>query len=463
MKKTISAILILAVATTLFSSCAADGPQLLDFIGNTEEFTADFGGDTITFGLRSFEEADMIIPGDSNNALEADEQREKISRIEKTLHCVIEQQLQEDSSMIAAAIAGQATKTDIYFGASYEHMNWYRTGLLYDYNEIDAVDLSDTEKWGSKDRQNIMSYQGAIFGVYPKPQVIPEGSAGIVLVNDKLIQSYNQPTPKELLENGNWTFDYFTDYVVAVSDMRTDPPTYGMTIVWGQEFTFPLTAIFANGSSILSTNENGKHQFNLANDQKARTALEWSAEVYRTGVITEDDYGTASWAGMFANGQSAMWVGSSGVGLTINQSEAPLTLMSDGFSFINFPYGPDAVYGETPSTYYVASMSYAIPISSDPDDMGLFINEFCTSYLTEDEIASKIEDYRDQFFYHPEDYDTVYRAGETAMYTYFNSELFDVQTDISEALNEILKGKKNVTEAFTSITPRVMDAIEDFE
>ncbi len=186
--------------------------------------------------------------------------------------------------------------------------------------------------------------------------------------------------------------------------MNADTPIYGMTHYMGQLCQLPLTAVFANGSSILVEDSYGGLKFNLLDDNKAKTALEWSKEVYDTGVVFEDNYDGTN-AGFFSNGRSSLWLGGAWVGTT-NREGYPLNELKDGFSFMCLPYGPDAVYGETYSSFIFVSNCISVPISSDEYDMAAFLNEFC-SELSEDDLMALQEETRNFYFFHAEDYDYV--------------------------------------------------------
>ncbi len=457
MKKFISAI-IATVLTVTITSCTAEAPHLLNFIDNNEEYTPDFSGRTIIFGLRSFGEGDLIIPETTTNTLEADEQRAKVNNIKKLLNCNIEQKIQEDSSVIVGAIASQSTDIDIYYGASYDQSQWCKAGILHDFRENDVIDITDESRWGTEKRQQAMTYKGIVFGILPQNAIGISDATGIILTNDHKINSFAQPTPKELLENGNWTFDYFKDYVVSVSDMNASTPIYGMTIARSQEYILPLTAALANGSSMLKPTDEGNYEFTLGKDPKAVYALDWISEVYQTGVIADDNYND-TFSGYFSNGLTSLYIGTTGVG-TANLDGFPLRELNEGFSFISFPYGPDAEYGKTNSTFFIATMSYAIPVSSDAHDMGLFLNEFCKNSMSEEEILLKKQNYIEQYFHHPEDYDYIYEIGNGSSYMFLLSELYEVHGEIRDSLTSVMKGNRSATESLDKITPRV-EAILD--
>ena len=177
-----------------------------------------------------------------------------------------------------------------------------------------------------------------------------------------------------------------------------------MTHYPGQLCQLPLTAIFANGSSLIQDKGSGDLEFNLMSDPKAIAALEWAKEVYDTGVIAADNYDN-TFAGYFKNGRSSLWLGGAWVG-TSNREGYPLNEMNEGFSFMCMPYGPDAVYGETYSSFIFVSNCIAVPISSDEYEMSSFLNEFC-SELSEEDMNALADETRNYYFFHPEDYDFV--------------------------------------------------------
>ncbi|MBQ2881394.1 MAG: hypothetical protein IJE40_03930, partial [Clostridia bacterium] len=308
-KKALLLAILLLVATV--TSCASDGPVLKDFIRNMENETADLGGRTVLFGVSAITEDGLIPLQDSTSAM-SDAQRKLIKNVEERLHCVVEQDV-FDKDALAASIGSFNCKFDLLYDHTGNQIDLVKAGLLHDLNTFEVLDLSNVNKWGTAQDQLHRTYQGKVFGVKPRSAASTYTSLeGVMMVNDSLIKTFGQPTPKELFEQGNWTFDYFTDYVVKVSDMKADEPIYGMSYYNGQLSQLPLTAIFANGSSLLQNSNSGSLSFNLMKDPKAVAALDWAQEVYETGVLKEEDAATNS--NTFISGRSSLWLGGAWVG-----------------------------------------------------------------------------------------------------------------------------------------------------
>lgn len=452
----ISIILLVAVVT----SCSAEAPELLDFMGNESEFSvADLGGRTVYIGVTEITK-DGPIPIPEDTSTKADTQREIIEKVEGKLHCNIAQDI-ADLDNIAASIVSDNCKFDLIYTHTANILDLIKGNMFYDLNEMEGIDLSNEAKWGSAQDQLHRTYQGKVFGVKPRNAGSTYGSLeGVLHVNDALIQRFGQPTPKELLEQGEWTFENFIPYVTAVSDMNAETPTYGMTTYSGQLHQLPLTAIFANGSSLLSVDDSGSYSFNLSNDPKAVTALEWARDVYATGTVVVDDFDDTP-AGYFTNGRASMFLGGAWIGTT-NRDGYPLNELEDGFSFICVPYGPDAEYGETYSSFIFVSNCLAVPISSDEYEMAAFLNEFCAE-LSEEDMNLLADETKNYYFFHPEDYDYVIDMADNAVYTYLYAELDEVRDTIVDALESITQGKSNISESLTSIESRVESALENIK
>ncbi len=460
MRKKIFSIIAICIFIAMTTSCAAEAPELLSFMGDASDFSkADFGGRTVYIGVQEIN-SDGLVPIPEDTSTKADTQWEIINRVQSSLNCEIKEHVIDFKNVLASIISDNC-KTDMFYTHTAVLRDLIEADVLYDINKMEGIDLSNESKWGSAQDQRHRTYQGKVFGVKPRTASSTYGSLeGVMMVNDALIKRFGQPTPKELLEQGNWTFDYFPDYLVSVSDMNADTPIYGMTHYMGQLCQLPLTAVFANGSSILVEDSYGGLKFNLLDDNKAKTALEWSKEVYDTGVVFEDNYDGTN-AGFFSNGRSSLWLGGAWVGTT-NREGFPLNEMNEGFSFMCMPYGPDAVYGETYSSFIFVSNCIAVPISSDEYEMSSFLNEFC-SELSEEDMNALADETRNYYFFHPEDYDFVLDMADNAVYTYLYGELDKVRDVILNSLEDITKGSGTVSESLSSIIGKVEAELENIK
>lgn len=460
LRKNIFSLIAIFLLVAMMTSCAAEAPELLDFLGSADEFAvADFEGRTVYIGVQEINR-DGLVPVPDDTSTKADTQWEIIKNVQNKLNCEIKQEVVDFDNVMASIIAFNC-KYDVFYTHTAVLIDLIKADILYDISQMEGIDLSNEAKWGSAQDQRHRTYQGKVFGVKPRNASSTYGSLeGVIMANDSLIKEFGQPTPKELLEQGNWTFDYFPDYLVSISDMNSETPTYGMTHYKNQLCQLPLTAIFANGSSILTEDSSGKLKFDLMNDPKAVTALEWAKEVYDTGVIVEDNYDDTN-AGYFTNGRSSLWLGGAWVGTT-NREGFPLNEMNEGFSFMCMPYGPDAVYGETYSSFIFVSNCIAVPISSDEYEMSSFLNEFC-SELSEEDMNALADETRNYYFFHPEDYDFVLDMADNAVYTYLYGELDKVRDVILNSLEDITKGSGTVSERLSSIIGKVEAELENIK
>ena len=456
MKKRIVILLTIVFAFSFVSSCAAESSELISFMGGADDsFTADLKGRDVIIGVAQIDK-DSIVPIPEDTSTKADTQRRIIKDVEIKLNCNVTQE-EVDYDHIAASIMADNCKFDLMYSHTATHFDLIKAGLFYDISKMEGIDLSNEAKWGSAQDQTHRMYKGQVFGVKPQNAGSSYGSLeGVILANDALIQRFGQPTPKELLEQGKWTFDTFVDYLTAVSDMSSDEPIYGMSVYTGQLHQIPITAIFANGSQLLNVSDSGEYSFDLLSDPKAIKALEWSKDVYDTGVVVEDDFDDTP-AGYFTNGRSSMFLGGAWIGTT-NRDGYPLNSLESGYSFICVPYGPDGVYGETYSSFIFVSNSISVPITSDEFEMACFLNEFCVE-PTEEEMIELQEETKNYYFFHPEDYDYVMDMASNAAYTYLYAELDEVRSDLMTALENITQGKNAISESIGSVQAKVENAL----
>ncbi|MDF2686737.1 MAG: extracellular solute-binding protein family 1 [Clostridia bacterium] len=460
-QKSISLLLMLLLVFAMFSACGTPSADNTgeDGTGVDEEVEyLDFNGREFIVATRSTDESDLIIPSPENISLEADASRTKIALTEQLLNCKVSQIQLPATNVIMADVTSGTSSFDIGYGASYDEYGWYKAGLLLKLNDIEALDITDESKWGTAEYLKSLSFKDEVYalGLYAWSSGVG-GAEGILLVNDGLVNQFNQPHPKELLEQGQWTFETFLQYVQDVSDINADTPIYGMTIFPGQIFQLPLTAVFANGGTLIETDSDGRSIFGLDNSD-ALSSIEWAKSVYDTGVVKEEKGGGPA-STFFSANESTLWLGGSWVGL--DESEwAPLKNLNS-FTWVTFPYGPKAEYGKTIASYNLARMGLAIPSDKDGEEVGYFMN-ILFSEREDFTFAQKSENVKKQFFFDPADYDTAVNLSVNAVYTHLYAELSDVRDRFFNKLVSIVKGKSTPTEAIASIKENIQTEIDKY-
>ncbi len=195
MKKKIISFIAIVLLISMVASCASDAPELLDFLGSDDFYSAaDFGGRTVYIGVQEIN-SDGLVPIPEDTSTKADTQWEIINRVQSSLNCEIKEHVIDFKNVLASIISDNC-KTDMFYTHTAVLRDLIKADVLYDINKMEGIDLSNESKWGSAQDQRHRTYQGKVFGVKPRTASSTYGSLeGVMMVNDALIKRFGQPTP----------------------------------------------------------------------------------------------------------------------------------------------------------------------------------------------------------------------------------------------------------------------------
>lgn len=358
----------------------------------------------------------------------------------------------------AMSISG-TNEADIVFGSGDKLISLYPTGIFADINELEEIDLTDTEKFGPDSIREFAKYQGKVYSLYQTGAINWPGSPfnvfNAVLVNDDIVEDFGLDHPVEMYEQGTWTFSNFKTFIQNATD--TDPTNYiyGLDATWFGHVILPQSALYANGCPPVAENAQGKYEFGYTSTAAAH-ALEWANDIYsmkENVVNSADGYSSSSY---FATGNATLFLGHSFY-LTTEGSDIQKNI--ERISFVTFPYGEDIEYGSVCTGFYDTPLATSIVRNGDEQETAYILNHILDPMVGNEngEYLSYLETY---FF--PDDsssFEIYTDAGKNASYEY-TAQLGAVYGDITEALTGITKGERSVTEAITSITNRVNAEID---
>ena len=205
--------------------------------------------------------------------------------IEQTYNCkIIRSGFNFDStSAFASAFAAGNVNADFCTASFKELRDYYQAGILEDLEQLENLDASDEAKWGIEAKRDAGRYGGVLYafpvaGSMYVPRFLTY--SGAIIYNYVLYEDFNiGTTPKEMVEEGDWTFDNFLTLIQDCSDLSGQRPIYGLE----NQCSLLSIAIGANGSNVI-VNRNGKFVSGLTVDATVN-ALEWVRKLNQTGCI----------------------------------------------------------------------------------------------------------------------------------------------------------------------------------
>lgn len=291
-KRLVLLVLCFAMVFTFFSACNGNNEDT----GKIDIASKDFKGEKFYY-LGSIIVADPADDKDSKvepGTLPYLESREdevlynQCLYIEDTYNCKIIRGGfgYPTTASFAAAFAAGNVKADFCRATLKELRDYYTAGILEDLEKISTIDAKDEEKWGIMSKRDAGSYGGVLYafpvmGSMYTPFVTTY--SGALIYNYELYDSFNVgKTPREMVEDGSWTFDNFLSLLYKVSDTAAQRPVFGLQM----KNSLPSVVLGANGANTIMQ-KNGKYYCGYR-DQKTINALEWARKVYQSGCIGGD-------------------------------------------------------------------------------------------------------------------------------------------------------------------------------
>ena len=258
-------------------------------------------------------------------------------QVERKYNCRIVRQPSlghSSGAAFAAAYAAGEQPADMICGNSLLLRDLYKSGILIDLNTIQAIDTDDEEKWGIKEQRVCTTQNGQLYAIpMAGSRYMPitrEYFAAFACNMDVYNQFRLDYTPREMIEQGKWTFNGFYDLLLDVYDVDPENKIYGLAL-----YNSIVTAsVYANGGDFV-VKERGRYVFGYTKPDAIK-ALEWAQKIYRTrGMIGEH---TDFYAG------KATFV--------LDTPNHLIHTSLKNVAWLPFPYGPDVEYGTTCVSYF---------------------------------------------------------------------------------------------------------------
>jgi hypothetical protein len=463
MKKT-ALLLIILISFSIFTACGTKENAGVDGqnANNEKENT-----------LQDFDGAEFIVESSWINdfchekegvTLDLDIARAWWKQVEKDLNCVITPHLVDPQPLIAASVASGVKQNDLMFIEARDMYQLAKAEYLVNLDELENIDPLDESRWSQNYGREMYTYKGISYAVKQRSYTGAAGgiSGGTLVFNDNLIKEFNAPNPYELLENGQWTFDTFKDLLPKVTDTTADRRIYGL--VQQNDDLLPKSAVFANGGHA-AVEKDGKLIFGFTQPE-AISALEWAKSIMSDkDVFKKVDYSN----GDFAKGKATFYLSQAWVNMIMDEAFKNFsTIMNDiSFSWIHFPYGPNAEYGKTMAAWEQSTIQeWSIPITCDDAESSAYLLNYWLDPAkgNPEEYEKTAADYnarqRSQFFFSDQSYE-AFTFIDTNKILDYPLGLEDVRDQLNNTLYSAARGSKSIIEALSAIETKVNDILDE--
>lgn len=321
---------------------------------------------------------------------------------------------------------------------------------LYPVDVLDCIDLTDFGKYGFPGTLEFSMYCGHVYGLYPQkwPAILGTANAGAVLVmNEALMSKYGMTDPRDLVENGKWTTDFYMEnsenYYISDPDhtvkaLATNLANFGKAV----QGSFGLDVVYRSPSGT----ELGLHAPNAAE------AISWGKAFYDRTKKSSSNFKSDWEAWEETYEEKAV------MGLQSIRSFNEMVLVMDDFGIVNFPSSGyvDPSRQSIFCTYiYSLGMLYDV---EDPDMFGMLASEILEpfdGYETEDSLVKLLDS---SVFFDIRDAVLYLELLKNQKYVYYH---YDLGSFVSEGIGNDM-AEKSVAEMIAAVGTQYDDVIEKY-
>lgn len=320
-----------------------------------------------------------------------------------------------------------------------------RSGSLYPWEDT-GIDLSDTAKYYQGNSGDETRIKGQVYGVFPHYWYLT-GFSGLTMANSKIMSELTGTSVYELHEKKQWTFDTFEDLLRDCSQAAKDSGIIPFNYYTAQGYL--MVSILANGGNLVRYDpENSKYVF-TGNEPNAVEGLEYARKLVTEGLAVP----TLSYTlPEFCDGINM-------IVLCDSWHNEYCAGFIDGIDLISFPWGPGADYGKTCTSYTDNNLRFfVVPITADPDDVGMFSDIWMTELedMPYEEILAENE--RTNMF--QENSTLFYRFLDTNAAYNYSTQMSDGYDTLFLRLGDTLSGKKSVVSVLEQYSSGLTEEIE---
>lgn len=276
--------------------------------------------------------------------------------------------------------------------------------------------------------------------------------------NPRVISTYQQTSPHELNEQGEWTWaalEQMCEVINDTSDPDENKHTYALA--YTSEPYLEFAALFSNNARIVTKGEDGRLTYTL-NTKEALEALEFIGSLAERQLICNG--GDRQNIEPFVENRRAFFVEFTHLGLSDEGRENLAYKMQEAYEWIYFPQGPSNPDGNLART----SFSYNSRFFYAPINTDIEVQELLLPYMFQPLPGDTVETWQDDFkrstFFSNESFECFQVIRDEAFFDY------TIYTPFSDVIYpkimDVTKGKISATEALESIADKVQASLDKF-
>lgn len=410
MKKIISFMLMSAF---IFILCSCSQNFEIDYEMGKDPFSMDFEG--YEFVIM---QPDLVEAGKERvSYMNSDEIKRRIAEISEDWNCTVKIETDEREnlgSVFPTLMAGGYIGEIVYTS---EPSELAAVGAFHPLNEFkEYIDYTNTEKYGSYGLLEQGIYDGVLYTVSPvswpgKQTAI--GANSIFAINGNIVSKYGLDDPRDLLENGKWTWDTFEHILPKYTfTENSGNKVKAVNITWSI-FDFAMM----NGADFTSV-VNGR-PFPALDSPEVTETLDWCSDIFSqySHCIDFNDHDTM--VPQFINNEQFV--------LTQTSVDQVIEWVnySDKLGIVPMPCGPSGTYGKWVSTYSEKTCFGILVNAQKPIASARIIERLCEPWENY-ETTNDLKNYYQAFFADSRDIDLIFSLFENSRWNYLpKADIYD--------------------------------------
>lgn len=393
----------------------------------------------------------------SGDTARGDKLLQRYKETEEKFNCKINILDGSDIATFLAYYAANMKYADLMFNAIHQVITgkYLQNGYFAPFSDMD-LDLQ-SGLFGPPAVLEAGNFNGDYYSIiayywgFPAADTVPA-----MWFNPRVISNYQQTSPHELDEQGEWTWATFEKMCEAIHDVSSPDEnmrTYAMA--YTNLPYLELGALYSNGARAVTKDESGRLVYSF-NDQKTIEALEFTNGLAERDLICNG--GDRQNIEPFVENRRAFYMEYTHMGLSDEGTQNLSYKMQDAYEWIYFPAGPSYVPGTPRTAYSFNSRFFYAPANSDQEIHSILL-PFMFQPLPGETVDTWQDDFSRTTFFTNESFEYFKILRDDTFFDYLVYSSF--AGDLEAKLVRMTEGTLSIAETLESMESKMQSTLDN--
>lgn len=295
---------------------------------------------------------------------------------------------------------------------------------FYHMEYVDTIDMTDYAKYGSAQFNTVGMYQGERYSVaaYQWPGKQMTYTYNIFEISGNNIKKFGLTDPRDIYENGMWTWDWFEQNIDGYTIDDGDKHIPAMNITW----TLYQMLLYTNGVQLSVKSDSGTYTCGYFT-KEAMDAMDFEARLFREHKGSIVMLGYSEMTDAFIHDE--LMLSTTSFSHLINDTIFEV----DNYGVVPYPCGPAGEYGKNGGAISDTDSFMIFNTAHEPDAAGFVINLLCEPFEAYN-TPEKLRNYARTIFYDERDVDWFLKYRDYVTYSYTVTDFGNIVKNIETAL-----------------------------